>query len=164
MYWNARKPGASGASEELAEQFAKVKNEHAVLSAKKDELVTRQENIRKQRWADAEREGKIVFLRFGQPPKSGKSHNYRDEEDESGVSAYEAIDLGNGLYEFQPNMAFLMSGPSFMDRKVYRLTGEQVGRGSDGEPVVKVSRADELSKVEIYHPVTGWKKYPFKKK
>jgi len=109
-----------------------------------------------KRWDDAEKGNRIVSLRFGNVPKGGKSKNYRDNIMESGVSAYEAIDHGNGQYEVRPNMSFMLSGPDFLSRPAFKLTGKTIGTGSDGEILVSKPKSEPLTSVKVYHPALGW--------
>ena len=65
-----------------------------------------------------------TFWRVGKPPEGGQSYNTKDQFFEKGVSTY-----------FYPE-ATSFAG---MDRSDwYKVSGEFVGYGSDGEPLVKV--------------------------
>jgi hypothetical protein len=70
----------------------------------------------------------IPFARHGAPPQ-GASRNHRDGSAEAGVSVYEIVD---GEIQY--------CGWSFEieKRPLYTGTGEIVGWGSDGEPLVKI--------------------------
>jgi len=72
----------------------------------------------------------IRFLRFGKPPSSGKSFDYRDKRAERGVS----------VYELGPDGKPILQGWHFgiTERPAYLGKGRIVGFGSDGEPVVKI--------------------------
>ena len=93
-----------------------------------------QENAK---WASAEH----GYIRFGAIPKSGKSINYATGNTESGVSVFSADFLPNGEYRLTGlNANQLWSASSIRNRKVYRVWGDVVGSGSDGEPVVTVKK------------------------
>ena len=90
--------------------------------------------------------GEKGFIRFGEVPRSGKSYNYRDNFFEKGVSAYHAIFFPDGSYEVLYHNPFEMFGAhSYSSRPAYRLYGEEIGTGSDGEPVLNVNRAVKLN-------------------
>jgi len=90
------------------------------------------------KWADATR----CYVRYGDLPKGGRSVNHADGTAESGVSVY------NGLY--LPTTGEAIAIPTtnaeacgmltISDRPLYIVDGEEVGRGSDGEPVVRNAR------------------------
>ena len=77
-----------------------------------------------------------VFWRKGEPPKSGFSKNYREGTHEAGVSVYP--------YAEETSFAGLEK-----DAPWYKIDGELVGYGSDGEPVVKVLKSKKATKAEI---------------
>lgn len=85
------------------------------------------------------------YIRFGDIPESGKSYNYRDNFYEEGVSAYHAIFYSDGDYEILSHNPFEMYGMRlYSNRPVYRLYGEEIGTGSDGEPILRVDNAVKL--------------------
>ena len=89
--------------------------------------------------------GEEGYIRFGDVPKSGKSYNYRDNFFEKGVSAYHAVFFPDGSYEvLQHNPFELFGAHSYSNRPAYRLYGEEIGTGSDGEPVLKVTKSIKL--------------------
>lgn len=79
-----------------------------------------------------------IYIRWGKLPKGGKSKNHTTGELEAGVSVYSArynpITTG---YDYDDDaladaaIRYLMLG-----YPVYLVTGEQIGHGSDGEPVL----------------------------
>lgn len=71
----------------------------------------------------------ICFARFGAPPKSGRSRNYREGTPEEGVSCYEMIGGGIQWIGWYFGMA---------ERPLFMGQGIIVGWGSDGEPLVRV--------------------------
>jgi hypothetical protein len=72
---------------------------------------------------------KINFVRYGTPPRSGHSYNYRDQHSEGGVSVYEMKD---GEIDYT-GWYFGM-----IDRPMYKGIGIIVGWGSDREPLVRI--------------------------
>lgn len=76
------------------------------------------------------------FLRFGLPPKNGKSWNYRDNIPEIGVSCYRLIS-GKAILSLS-EVGTIAGGIS--DRPIYFISGEEIGSGSDGEPIVKIHK------------------------
>lgn len=78
------------------------------------------------------------YIRFGLPPKSGKSLNYATGEPEGGVSAYNAsFDpiTGTWLCDGSALMGAVIVG-NITKQDVYLILGDEVGVGSDGEPVL----------------------------
>lgn len=107
-----------------------------------------EEAERKRLEAEKEWEGaEKGFLRFGKPPKGGRSYNTRDRLWEKGVSCYPAEFLQDGRWRI-----FLTDGQECQSMiysaggKPYRLYGEQLGVGSDGEPVIKLERYEEAKR------------------
>lgn len=76
------------------------------------------------------------YGRFGDLPKGGKSKNFSTGAMEKGISAIEIRkDLESGGIDLVP-----YGDPSFLwvqDRPFYELSGQKVGLGSDGEPILK---------------------------
>lgn len=99
----------------------------------------------KQEVRNRRKSGEEGYIRFGEVPKSGKSYNHRDNFFEKGVSAYHAVFFPDGSYEVLYHNPFEMFGAhSYSNRPAYRLYGEEIGTGSDGEPVLKVIKAIRL--------------------
>lgn len=88
-----------------------------------------------------------MYIRFGDIPTNEQSTIYRGDEEigiEKGVSVYHAVINDNGdveicitlpitrttLYTFQHLV-------EYDNRPCYLVDGEYVGRGSDGEPLIK---------------------------
>lgn len=88
------------------------------------------------------------YLRYGELPKNGRSRNYATGELEEGVSCFNA--------RFSPDNKYYMikteTPPLQIDAlvlsikcdKAYRLWGDRVGTGSDGEPLLKVKKKLEI--------------------
>lgn len=103
-------------------------------------LIDHAQSLSNAKFANAER----GFIRFGDLPESGYSLNYRDNTQEAGVSVFEAEFSGSEyriLLSTQYEQASLLH---FTDRPVYRVWGEVVGTGADGEPLLRVDRAVRL--------------------
>lgn len=83
------------------------------------------------------------FIRFGDCPKNGKSFNYRDNIPEKGVSVFEA-EFVNKEYRVILTPVLEATYLLVKNRPAYRLYGEVVGTGADGEPVIKVSKKIKL--------------------
>lgn len=76
------------------------------------------------------RVGEVIhFARHGKAPASGTSRNHRDQTGEAGVSVYEVV---NG------EIQYVGWWFGIAERPLYRGTGEIVGWGSDGEPLVRI--------------------------
>lgn len=95
--------------------------------------------------------GVTGYIRFGNLPKSGKSKNYATGKLEKGVSCY------NALWDLEKN-AYVRTGNSLegaainyiiKGAPIYFITGEEVGTGSDGEPLL--SNAQILAEL-IFDP------------
>ena len=109
----------------------KLEHPETIAAAK---ALSERENAK---WENAEH----GYIRFGAIPKSGKSINYATGNTESGVSVFSADFLPDGEYRLTGlNANQLWSASSIRNRKVYRVWGDVVGSGSDGEPVVTVKK------------------------
>jgi hypothetical protein len=85
---------------------------------------------------------KRVFIRFGHPPKSGVSMNHATGQPEKGVSVFPAeVDPLTGAANFIEDgtggSAHIAAAFGGYGNKAYLVSGEVVGRGSDGEPVLR---------------------------
>ncbi|HNX81688.1 MAG TPA: hypothetical protein PKL77_06035 [Candidatus Omnitrophota bacterium] len=83
------------------------------------------------------------FIRFGKPPETGKSINFRDNQPEDGVSVFRAEFAGEE-YRMKLNPILEASYLTVMNRPAYRVYGEVIGSGSDGEPIMKVTKSVKL--------------------
>ena len=97
----------------------------------------------KQKWATAEK----GYIRFGHVPKGGRSYNSRDNVYEEGVSVYPALFAASGECRLLTTPASFGTYSTICDRPAYRVWGEVVGTGSDGEPLLRVSKAVEIGKI-----------------
>lgn len=79
------------------------------------------------------------YLRFGEIPESGKSKNHLTGNLEIGVSVYDCVFL-NGRYKLvMPNLTHsaCVSLSGVLERPCFLVTGVLIGRGSDGEPLLR---------------------------
>lgn len=85
---------------------------------------------------------KRFYLRYGDLPSGGRSVNHATGKKEAGVSVYAAKwEPVSGRWRLDGNAelgAALFSAAQ--GRPVYLVSGEEVGRGSDGEPVLKKAK------------------------
>ena len=90
---------------------------------------------------------KKYFIRFGELPEDGISHSWNTESmqtgTEDGLSVYDATNVNGKWQIVLPNpvsargLNTLCALLLFQKRKVFILTGDIVGRGSDNEPLLK---------------------------
>ena len=92
------------------------------------------------RFANAER----GYIRFGALPEDGKSRNHRDNTLEAGVSCFDAEIATDGSYRLLLTPVLEVSYLTVAARPAYRLYGDRVGTGADGEPLLRVDRAIKL--------------------
>jgi len=83
------------------------------------------------------------YIRFGKCPKGGRSLNHRDQTLEYGVSVFEAEFVGKE-YRLLLTDYLAVTYVSVKDRPAYRIYGDVVGTGADGEPVLKVKKSVKL--------------------
>jgi hypothetical protein len=96
--------------------------------------------------ADAIASGQPGYYRVGQVPACGFSINYRDNVPEPGVSAFEGWLMPNGDLVIDSSAIDIVSGLFIVadDKPWFRLTGDVVGRGADGEPCLRVVTANRI--------------------
>ena len=73
----------------------------------------------------------IDFIRHGELPEAGHSRNHRDDTAEEGVSVYEIV---NGQPKYVGWHFEISQRPAIYGR------GTIIGWGSDGEPLVRVTK------------------------
>lgn len=73
--------------------------------------------------------GEPVYLRFGL--WSARSKNWFTGEQEKGLSVYRAT-VKDGILTPEDEICYMCEG-----RLAFPVTGEEVGRGSDGEPLLR---------------------------
>lgn len=89
----------------------------------------------KDRWAKA----KPCYVRYGKLPPDGRSRNHADGSLEAGVSVYRGERLPSGEARAIPSTNAEMWGAlrlQLTDRELYIVTGDEIGVGSDGEPLL----------------------------
>ena len=84
------------------------------------------------------------YIRFGELPEGGRSKNFRDDVLESGVSCFDAEIATDGSYRILLTPALQVTYLTVMDRDAYRLYGERIGTGADGEPLLRVEKAERI--------------------
>lgn len=87
----------------------------------------------------------IRYIRFGKLPKGGKSKNHATGESEEGVSCYEALyNPFTRAWELAGSAlsAAAIAGAFGIYDSVWLLSGEVVGIGSDGEPLLSGAKAE----------------------
>lgn len=85
------------------------------------------------------------FIRFGKCPENGHSINHRDNIPEAGISVFEAeFCQGGKEYRLLSNTYLYATYLTVKDRPAYRVYGEVIGTGADGESVLKVSKVVKL--------------------
>lgn len=86
----------------------------------------------------ARAEGIPCYLRYRQPPSGGRSYNSRDGVYEAGVSVYRAYRLGDRyVIDLTGHDVFSSLFISQSNEDLYLVTGEEIGTGADGEPVLR---------------------------
>lgn len=90
----------------------------------------------------------MVYIRFGKPPRSGRSGIYKRGRrigTEEGLSVYDAVYNSEGWHVILPTPlteTIIGSLCSLYDRvksnkcKVFLIEGIEVGKGTDGEPLI----------------------------
>lgn len=128
---------------EALEEFAQAEGKQVedLVSQHKCDLVWEHLHARKTREKLALiNGGKPVYARFGALPKGGRSYNHRDGYYEKGVSVYRARLLNGRLYIIvsgtdAASALFICSSP------VYLVDGQEIGVGSDREPLLMNCKA-----------------------
>ena len=91
--------------------------------------------------------GTEIYVRFGAAPKNGKSHNYRDDTEEDGVSVFRAVlSADKATVHINLNTQYALGTYlTVYDRQLYRVYGTKIGIGSDGEPLLKLTKSVKLN-------------------
>jgi len=85
-----------------------------------------------------------TYIRFGDLPEDGRSYDSRNDRREAGVSVYACERAATD--EDAPadiDEAYYLAGTmlqtvfGLLDRPIYLVSGERVGTGADGEPVIQ---------------------------
>lgn len=92
------------------------------------------------------------YLRFGEIPEEGRSHNFARGTPEAGVSVYDVVERG-GKWDIQVPEVGEWATDDLLDRMrdafdapMYLVTGDEAGVGGDGEPVI--------TNVQVIEPLT----------
>lgn len=97
------------------------------------------------------------YIRFGDLPADGISINHLLDAPEEGISCFHAEITANGDYQFTQMTPMLCEDViAFFEennRPLYRLYGELVGHGSDGEPLLKVTKTEKITGKYIGKPL-----------
>jgi len=107
-------------------------------------LLDEERNAASARFAEAEK----GYIRFGDLPPGGRSTNHLDGTLEVGVSVFEAEFAGAGC-RLCVDSVLRRTYFEVRTRQAYRVWGPVVGTGSDGEPVIKVTRVERLEKLGL---------------
>jgi|AntDeeMinimDraft_7_1070377.scaffolds.fasta_scaffold00470_2 hypothetical protein len=102
-----------------------------------------------------------LYIRFGAIPEGERSWDNRNDQWEDGVSVYACErDATDEDAPEDVDEAYYLAGTmlqtvfALMTRDTYLVTGEQVGTGADGEPVLKDVEA--VAKLTSPKGVGGW--------
>lgn len=92
-----------------------------------------------------------TYIRFGQVPDNERSYNFREEILEDGVSCFSAVkvddkyvvDIVGGMFTY---LGYMDNG-----KTVYELSGKKIGKGGDGEPLLReVKVIQEINPDNLY--------------
>ena len=110
-------------------------------------------------WLEKQGNHKSLYIRFGDIPSNEKSKIYRGEEEiseEDGVSVYPAFEvdgnvvLGLTLPITKTTLYTQQHLLEYDNRPCYLVSGDYVGKGADGEPLIKnVSVIKQLNNYRI---------------
>lgn len=104
---------------------------------------------------------KRLYIRFGDVPTNERSKIYRGEEEigiENGVSVYPAyydangnITLGLSLPITPTSLHTQQHLLEYDDRPCYLVTGDYIGKGTDGEPLIRnIEILKEIKRKELW--------------
>lgn len=97
--------------------------------------------------------GRDLYIRFGDRPAGGRSRNYATGELEAGISVYEARhDLVSDTWMTDGAMVGTLVSYLAQGLPARLVTGDEIGSGSDGEPVL----ADVEVVAELVRCDRGW--------
>lgn len=93
------------------------------------------------------------YIRFGDIPQSGKSTNHLIGIRQSGVSVYKCrIYDNNSVYIQMPSIfgTSLSSLSAILERPIFIISGNYIGTGSDGQPILQNCKIiNEVKRNEI---------------
>lgn len=99
-----------------------------------------------------------MYLRFGEIPESGRSGIYKGDlgkiGEEIGVSCYRGVVIDDLVYIIMPHIQattyyWLLDEYNRGKTNLYIVTGEEIGLGTDGEPLLK--------NVQVERQIHNWK-------
>ncbi len=132
-------------AEELYKQNRRGYGSHCslLIDVEAEEAERQKEAARKEE----RKHGTEIYVRFGAAPKNGKSHNYRDDTEEDGVSVFRAVlSADKATVHINLNTQYALGTYlTVYDRQLYRVYGTKIGIGSDGEPLLKVTKSVKLN-------------------
>lgn len=96
--------------------------------------------------AQARSTGKHCYIRYGKLPTGGYSRNHRDGTLEKGVSTYSAYEMNGTLYVDMAGVDGISAAFIMGRTDIYIVSGTEVGRGSDGEPILSNAKARRTRK------------------
>lgn len=102
--------------------------------------------------SEAESKGRRCWLRFGDVPVSGVSHNHRDDRSEAGVSVYRGWMLPGGRAVLDLRNVDRVSAFFTIEsgEPLYEVEGTYLEvTGSDGEPLIAGATARPVENVSI---------------
>lgn len=81
------------------------------------------------------------YIRIGEEPIMGKSKKLSGGY-EDGISVYDAVRMTDGWHIIMPLPSTKGQGMTYeyliqSNRKIYLVVGDEIGIGSDGEPIIK---------------------------
>jgi hypothetical protein len=98
-------------------------------------------------------DGQSYYVRFGDPPASGRSLNYATGSIEAGVSVYSALGRhGKLVIEVPQDGGWAeedLRSRLRSDDSIYIVKGDHIGTGGDGEPLLKDVRVWKRVKREL---------------
>lgn len=100
-----------------------------------------------------------VYIRFGDIPEDERSYNHTDDCHEDGVSVYAAEvesvpAASDAAGMFVPVGSKTLQILMLAQRDTYLVTGDEVGHGVDGEPLLR--DVDVIDELEGDNSASGW--------
>lgn len=96
-----------------------------------------------------------MYVRFGEAPASGRSWNTETDTAEAGVSCYRAYWQDDEQHIISISVpdegSMAQINMLLADRPLYLIKGDEIGAGSDGEPVLAATGCTELDTVEVIY-------------
>jgi hypothetical protein len=141
-----KREGWEGKIETDMKGFPQIKVEHISTKRALEAL----EEAHDKKWE----KGKDVFVRYGDLPEGGKSKDFASGNYEKGVSVFRGKILPDGsLLPMPKTNQELGSLLTMNKRPMYVVTGDVVGVGADGEPVL--ANAKKIKPIEAAKKIFG---------